>query len=515
MTTTDARSQDGDDSELPDEEVSKAALKGGRWLPAAQMVNQGSRIVTSLVLATLLTTEDFGLVAVATIVMALIDRLSNLGTGQAIIQRKGLDDRLTAAISTLNTTIGLTLGGAVIAFAVPITAVVGGSDANAASALMRVLGVNIIIQSFGVVPFALIRRRFKFEKAAIALVSGGLTYGTVSIALAIAGFGPWSLVVGTVSGTVVSVSLSTLFSGWRPRWSFDLQAIRSVASFSLGLTGTNIFNYATQNVDRSLIAHWLGVGPLGVYVLGVRVLRSPLILVTSTVNQVMVPVLSRLQDDFAGQRRHFLTVSATTMLVVAPAMLGLAVLADPLVEVALPERWAEAADLIEVMAPIGVARALWGLVSPLYVANARTGRQFVWSLIIGSLLIASYIVTARFSILAVVIGIGVVHVVASPIFFMMSFRIIELRVRDYFKAIAPAGLIAGTMAGLVYGTRVFGDSQGWSSLTQVVVGIAAGVVVYLAMVIALKPRGYESLLRLLNTKALSKNVPLFRRMARS
>ena len=158
---------------------------------------------------------------------------------------------------------------------------------------------------------------------------------------------------------------------------------------------------------------------------------------------------------------------------------------------------------------------MWGLASPLFVANARTGRQFVWSVIMGLLLMASYFVTARISILAVVIGIGVVHIAASPIFFYMSFRIIELRFFDYFKSIAPAGVLAAVMAGLVWATRIIGETRGWGNLVQILLGVSTGVVVYLALVLALKPPGFGPLQRLLNTRVLSAKLPLARRVVRS
>lgn len=491
-------------ADLPEGNLGDAAISGGRWLPTAQLINQGSRIVSSLILAWFLTVEEFGLVAVATVVMSLVDRLADLGTGQAVIQRKVLDDRLADAIFALNTAIGLTLGGIIIVFAEPLTMLAGGAEAGGAVNLMRVLGLNVIIKSFGVVQFALLRRRLLFRKAATSIMASSAVYFVTTIGLAVYGAGPWSLVIGSTVGSFVAVTLTTVWSGWLPRWRFELDAIRSVARFSMGLTGTAIFNYATQNIDRSLISRELGVAALGVYALGVRVLRSPLILVTKTVNQVMVPVLSRMQDDFDGQRRHFLTASSTTAMVVFPAMLGLVVLADPLVEATLPERWAEAAPLVEIMAPIGMIRALWGLVSPLYVANARTGLQFIWSVIFGSVLIASYVVTSSISILAVVTGIGVVHLVMSPIFFTISFRIIELSFFDYLKAVGPAGLLAAAMATLVAGSRMLAENRGWSAVTQLAIGVPLGAAVFILMAVIVNPPGFSTLRRLLNTRMISK-----------
>lgn len=486
--------------------VGKAAVSGARWLPTAQMVNQIARIVLAFVLAWFLTTEEFGLVAVATIVMTLIDRLADMGTGQAVIQRKQLDDRLVDAIFVLNMSIGVVLGGVIIVFAEPLTALVGGAEADGAVPLMRVLGVNVIIKSAGVVQYALLRRRLQFRKAAMSLIVSAILYFVIAVVLAIADAGAWSIVIATTVSSLASVSLTWAWSGWLPRWRFDWPAVKEVSGFSLSLTATNIFNFATQNVDRSLISHSLGVASLGVYSLGTRILRAPIITMTKTVNQVLLPTMARLQDDLAAQRMRFLQATAVAAVVVFPAMLGLTVLAEPIVDAALPERWAAAVPLITWMAPIGMMRTLWGLVSPIYVANARTGKQLVWSIFFGSMLIVSYVITAQISLQAVVIGIAVVHVIAMPVFFRVPFAIIELRLRDYAAHLVPVTLVAGAMAAAVLGVRLGLESAGWSSWGIIGVGVPVGIVVYLGLLFVVRPPGFDEVMRIAGAKVSARRT---------
>jgi PST family polysaccharide transporter len=477
-----------------------AAVSGARWLPFAQLVNQAARIVLSIVLAWYLTTEEFGLVAVAMVVMVLIDSLADLGTGQAIIQRRRLDVNLADAIFTLNTCIGLGLGLVIIVLAEPLTYLAGGPDAGGAVGLMQVLGINVIIKSMGVVQFALLRRRLMFRKAALSLVANATLYLLVSLVLAVAGAGAWSIVIGTTAGSLASVALTWVWSGWRPRLRFDWPAIRSVSGFSLNLTGTSLFNYATQNVDRVLIAWNLGTAPLGVYTLGTRILRAPIITITQTVNQVQVPMMARVQDDQAAQRRMFLQASAVAALVVFPAMLGLTVLAEPLVDFGLPERWQDATDLIMVMAPLGMLRTLWGLVSPIYVANGRTGLQFLWSIFFGGMLLVSYVITAQVSVLAVVIGIAVVHVVAMPIVFHVPFGLIDLRFGTYLRHLAPVSVASAVMAAGVLAGRLGLESLGWGPAAVVAACVPLGIAVYGLFLLVLRPPGLDELLAILGRR---------------
>jgi PST family polysaccharide transporter len=485
-----------------------AAVSGARWLPFAQLINQAVRIVLSIVLAWYLTTEEFGLVAVAMVVMVLIDSLADLGTGQAIIQRRRLDANLADAIFTLNTCIGVGLGLAIIVFAEPLTYLAGGPDAGDAVGLMQVLGINVIIKSMGVVQFALLRRRLMFRKAALSLVASACLYLVVSLSLAVAGAGAWSIVIGTTAGSLASVALTWVWSGWRPRLRFDWPAIRSVSGFSLNLTGTSLFNYATQNLDRVLIAWNLGTAPLGLYTLGTRILRAPIITVTHTVNQVQVPMMARVQDDLAAQRRMFLQASAVAALVVFPAMLGLTVLAEPIIDFGLPARWHDATDLIMVMAPLGMLRTLWGLVSPIYVANGRTGLQLLWSIFFGGMLLISYVLTSQISVLAVVVGIAVVHLVAMPIVFHVPFGLIDLRFGTYVRHLVPVTVASAVMAASVVAGRLGLESLGWSPAAVVAGCVPLGVAVYGVFLVVLRPPGLDELLAILGRRT---TAPLTRR----
>ena len=210
-------------------------------MPTAQFFNQGARVVLSIVLAWFLTTTEFGLVAVAMVVMLLTDRLADLGTGQAVIQRPHLDDRLADAIFALNTAIGLGLALIIFVFAEPLTFFAGGSDADDAVGLIRFLALAVMIKTLGVVQFALLRRRMQFRKAALTLIANGTVYSVVAIVLAVRGAGAWAMVIGSTAGHLASVTLAQIWSGWTPRWRFDWESIRNVSGFSLSLTATNLF----------------------------------------------------------------------------------------------------------------------------------------------------------------------------------------------------------------------------------------------------------------------------------
>ena len=480
--------------------VGAAAASGARWLTAAQIVNQLSRLLLTLVLAWYLTPAEYGLVAVATVATSFIDLLADLGTGQAVIQRQDLTRRLTDAIFALNTLIGLVLGVLLMVLAAPLSTFLGGGEASGAAGLMVVLGLNVIIKSAGVVQISLLRRRLQFRRAGLSMIASAFVYAVVSLALAIAGTGAWSIVIGTTAGSFASVVLAWYWTSYRPSWRFDLGELRSVTGFSLNLTATNIFNYATQNVDRSLIGHNFGVAALGIYGLGTRALRMPIITLTKTVNQVVMPTLAMVQNDHAVMRRRFLRSTAPVVLVAFPLMVGLTVLAGPLIRVVFPARWEDAIPIITVMAPIGMVRTVMGLVSPIYLAKGRTDLQFRWSIVFGVAVVVGYVIGAQFTLLGFVVVIAVVHVAVLPAFFWIPFRLIDLRFGPFLATVLPALGLSLVMGSAVLATRFALAAAGFGDAVIVAVCVPLGALVYVAATVLLRPPGGSELLSLLGRR---------------
>jgi O-antigen/teichoic acid export membrane protein len=478
----------------------RAAVSGVRWMTGAQLFNQFIRTAMNFILVWFLTTGEFGLMAVAMIIVTLIDRLADLGTGQAVIQREGLDKRTTDAVFAMNALIGLVLATTIFVFAGPLAYLAGGDEGRDADVLLRVLALSVLVKALGVVHTGLLRRHLKFREGAIAMTVGALTHLGVAVGAAIAGMGAMSIALGSTLSSLVATTLVWIWGGYRPGLRLEWDAVKPIIGFSMSLTATNIFNFLTQNLDRALVAHMLGADAVGLYQLGVRTLRTPIVTLTTTVNQVLMPTLSRLQHDLAEQRRRFIQASTGTALLAFPAMAGLAVMAEPFIDVVMPDGWSAAAPVVSLMALVGMLRTVLGLVSPVLVANARTGTQLTANVVLGGTLIGSYFLTARHSIEAVVIGIGVVHLVMVPVVLWLTFRVIGMTFGEYLGALAPPFLITGVMAAVVIGARVVLEGAGVGSLGVLAAGVVLGVGVYGALLAMFRPKGIDELVSILGLR---------------
>ena len=153
------------------------------------------------------------------------------------------------------------------------------------------------------------------------------------------------------------------------------------------------------------------------------------------------------------------------------------------------------------MALVGMVSSVVNLASSVYVANARTTAQLINSICVGGCLIASYIVTSRWSVEAVVLGTGLVLLVTAPFVLIVPFRILELRVGEYLRAIIPAALVAAATAAAAIGGRVGADRLGAGTVAQLLLAVVVGGLMGLVAVVILKPTGYHEVQRIMGLKA--------------
>lgn len=438
-------------------------------------------LVSSLVLARILTPEDFGLVAMAMVVVGFVELLRDLGTGAALIQRIELTDELIASVFWVNLVFGLGMGVLLYAAAPYIAALY--REARVA-AILNWLALSPVLSSLQVVPASLLMRRMEFRAVAIVEMISVALATFWAIALAINGYGIWSLVQQTLvlSGlTAVGVWWS---SGWRPRAAFRLTEVKAITGYSLNLAGFNLLNYFSRQADNFLIGRYLGSQPLGYYDLAYRVMLSPLQAFSWTMMRVLFPVYSGLQDDLPRFRRIYLRTAGAIALFTFPLMFGLAALADPFVLVVFGQEWLAIAPLLTILAPLGALQSLMTTVGPIYQAKGRTDLLFRWGIGAGAITVASFVVGLPWG----VVGVAGSYAIACGLLaypnFAIPFRLIDLPVRDLWHAVRRTWFCSVGMTVAVIALRVVLD--GVLATPQLLLTcVAFGIAVYWGLTRAL------------------------------
>ena len=325
------------------------------------------------VLSRLLPPSDYGVMAMAGVVMVLAAMLRDMGTGAAIIQRKELTPELTSTVFWMNVGLGLMLGLALWGF----SGLLGGffREPKLPGVLMLV-SVMFPLTSLTTVHQAIIERRSGFRTLAFLDVLNQVVGLALAIGAALSGAGVYSLVVPGLSSTVISTVWLWSQSGWRPAWRWSNTEFKGLWSFSGNLTTFQFVVYFARNADSMIIGRMLGSAPLGIYSMAYKLMLFPVQNLTWVVGRVLMPRMCQLQDDRERIRELYFKALGAVVMLSAPAMAGLWALREPFVALAFGPRWADVPELVAWLAPVGLLQSMTSTVGTVFMAAGRTRTLF-------------------------------------------------------------------------------------------------------------------------------------------
>lgn len=473
--------------------VSVSALASGtRWVFLARILTQALRFAVSVLLARWLSPEAFGIVAVALTTVAAMEIVKDMGTGAAVIQRPEVDQTLLSTVFVVNVVAGVLGAGLMV---VGATLIAGLFGAPGAAPAVRALSLILVMGGLTLTHHAMLRRTMKFARVAAVEVTGAVTMASVSIVLAILGYGVWSLVWGNVAGAAIGGVVAWVVSGWRPSARFSWPALRSIARFSLGTMAYNVCTFALQNVDKVLVGRLLGTAPLGVYSLGQRTVSYPVASISQTLMTVLFPALARVQNDPAALRRGYTLAVGAIAFITLPIMLGVAAVATPLVAVLLGPQWTELVPLLWFMAPAGALQAVLSAVNSIYSAKGKADWMFYWGAASGVVQIIAYVIGLQWGLIGLAIAYLGSQLVLLPVGMALSLRLIDMRLGTFMAGMVPYGVLSIVMAGSAFGAWQGAQALGWNQLAQLVAGVVVGAVVYLGGTALWRPPAASHVLR--------------------
>jgi O-antigen/teichoic acid export membrane protein len=367
----------------------------GRALGWSFINNTAARLGTlgiGITLARLLGPQAFGTYAVAYVALIAILSFNELGVSLAIVRWQGEPEEIAPTVSTISTLTSVILYAGFF-FAAPAFAHAMG--APQATEVIRILGVNVVIDGLVAVPAALMQRYFRQDKKTIADQANNWLGAAVSVGLAAAHFGAMSLAIGRISGSLVAAVLFIIFSPQRLRFGFDRSRARALLRFGLPLAGASIIVFAVTNVDQLVVGHVLGATALGFYVLAFNLASWPVNMFSLPVRSVAPAVFSRLQHDRAAMRTSFVSVAGLLGGGTLPICLLLSGAASPLIRFVYGIHWAAAAPALAWLALLGALRIFFEFVYDFFVVLAKSRVVFTVQLVWLIALVPALIAGAR------------------------------------------------------------------------------------------------------------------------
>lgn len=325
----------------------KTVTRNVGWSVLSKTSTFGLKFVTVPILARLLSPEEFGAVAVALAVVQFLAMIGGAGLASALILEKQEDEETIHSVFWANLAIACLMAAGLYVWAEPISAWLGAADA---AWLLRIMSLLIPLQLAGDVAYALLARRMQFGKDALWSMISESVAAVVAVAMAITGFGVWSLVAQLfVSGAIRLASLF-LVSRYLPRLRFRLAGVTRLARFSLGLMGSEIANFVTFQSPMVIVSRFLGLADAGAYSAANRFSSIPNQVVLSAVMGVLFPAFSTMMHDRERRSQALMLSTQVTTLLLAPMMFGLWALAEPAMLVLFGPQWAYAWPVLGLLA---------------------------------------------------------------------------------------------------------------------------------------------------------------------
>lgn len=423
------------------------AVHGMKWTSAARGLTQLLNFGVMIVLARLLSPEDFGQVAMVAVLTGFVALFGELGFGAALVQRKQIGEEHRSSVFWLNVVTGLLLGG-IVAGAAPLIA-----DFYREPRLVwltRVAALSFVVAPLNMVQKNLLSRGLAWKRLAWIEASASAGSSVSALALAFSGFGVWALVLKElIAGVLASVLLWTL-SSWRPRLVIDRTALRELVGFSLHLMGFSAINYWARKTDDLLIGRLMGAPALGAYGRAYSLMLLPVQEVAAVLTKVMFPLLSRVQDDRALIKRLYLRTVAMIALLTFPLMAGLFVLAEHAVPFLYGPQWDDAIPILKVFCLIGMLQSIGATVGWIYQSQGRTDWMFRWGLVASVIFVAGIVLGAlRGSALDVAWGYAIAALLLVGPSFAIPGRLIGMRAFEVARAVSgvfACALVAGVAA---------------------------------------------------------------------
>lgn len=416
-------------------ELEKRTKIGVAWSTLTQGMCQVFSFGLGVILARVLVPEDFGVFAAILIFNEVASSIVSSGIVTALIQRKDVQESHYSTALMMQIVLGILACFTLAA----VSSWVGDFFHNPlAGRVLRVMSLYLLILPFIAIPTAMLRKQINFRSTGIAEITQQLAGGLLSVALALGGWGVWSLVYGRLIGNALMAFHLAYLARWRPRFHFARQAQRDLFSFGAKVVLVNILNDLASNVDYLLVGRFLGPAQLGFYSRAYYLMTLPVTRITAVMNNVLFSAFAAVQEDEAALKNGLLKAICYISLITFPLLTGLFWVAPAFIHVIYGDKWMASVLPLQIMCFAGMLFSVEPVAVSAITARGFIGlevrRQFFYLLV----LLAGVFIGSYWGIL----GVSFAVVAASLIFMVMLQQLLDrlLRVswRELLAILAPS-----------------------------------------------------------------------------
>ena len=471
------------------------ATRGMIWNAVEKFSTQGGQLIIYIVLARLLMPEDFGLIGMLSIFIAISQTFIDSGMGSGLIQKKDRSEIDFSTVFVFNLAVS-TLLYVLLFVSSPLIA--NFYEKAQLTILTRVLGLNLIINSFAIVQRTKFTIDIDFKILAKINVISVIISGVFAITSAYIGMGVWALVILNLIRAFVTTLLLWFYKNWRLSLKFSKQSFKNLFGFGSKLLIAGLYANTLREVYNIVIGKAYSAAELGYYTTSKRITDISAGTVTSILQQVTYPILASLQNEKERLISAYSRLIRMTAFVIFPAMTLSALLADPFIRLLFTEEWAPAIVLLQWLCFAHIVTPISTINMNILNAVGRSDLFLKVDLSKAPIIIATLIITIPMGLKAIVIG-NVINTGLS--FFINAYMPGKLFGYGAFKQLKdmiPVFVATGFMALFVY----LGTLISEIIILDIIIGIVLGLLTYLFIAYIFKMEELKEIINLFKLRFL-------------
>ena len=449
------------------------------WRFAERCGAQGVTFVVAVALARLLEPEVYGTVALVTVLTSIMSVFIDSGFGNALIQKKDADDLDFSTVFFFNVAAGVMMYLAVFALAPVIAAFYRNATLIP---VIRVLAITLVIAGVKNVQQAYVSRTMQFRRFFYATLGGTIGAAIVGISMAYMGFGVWALVCQSLLNATVDTIILWITVKWHPKWMFSFERLKGLYSFGWKLFVSGLLETVYKNLRQLIIGKLYTTTDLAQYNRGQTLPEMIVSNVNSSIDSVLFPTMSMVQDDIIQVKAMLRRSMKISTYIMAPMMMGLAFVGEPVVRLLLTEKWLPCV-------PFMCISCVTYMFYPVHTANLNAIKAMGRSDLFLKLEISKKVV--GLIVLVATMWFGVMAMAYSLLFTSLASQIINSwpnkKLLNYgyleqLKDIMPSILVAVVMGCCIYPIQWLG----FSDVVALILQVLMGAVIYVGLSVLLK-----------------------------
>lgn len=461
-------------------------FSGFLWRFLERCGAQGVKFIVELILARLLVPDDYGLIALVTVFIEVLNVFVDSGMGNALIQKKDADDMDFSSVFYFNIVFCILLY-CVLFFSAPLIS--GFYGRSELTMVLRVLGLQVIISGVKNVQQAYVSKTLQFKYFFFATICGTIGAAILGICMAYCGYGVWALVAQQLFNTTVDTIILWIVVKWRPKPCFSIARLKGLIQFGWKLLVSSLLDTIFNQIRQLIIGKMYTPEDLAHYNRGQQFPQFFVNNINSAIGSVLLPAMANAQDNMKHIRNMTQRAIKTSTYLMAPLMMGLVATATQVVNIVLTDKWLPCVPFLRII-------CITYLFYPIHTANLNAikamGRSDlylileIWKKIIGMILL---LVTMRHGVMAMAYSLLASSVIGQIINSWPNRKLLNYNYLDQLKDIFPNISLALFMGVCVY----FVALVNLPDIILLIIQIILGAVIYIAGSIICKLDSFDYL----------------------